>query len=42
MRPDREIALTLDDLSNGIDRDQVVASEWLRHQRAGHRAAEEQ
>ena len=42
MRPDREIALTLDDLSKGVDRDQVVASEWLRRQRVGHRTAEEQ
>ena len=42
MRPDHEIALTLRDLSDGVDRDQAVALESLRRQRAGHKMAEEQ
>ena len=39
MRPDREVAQTLDDLRADVDRDLVVAREWIR-QRA-QRSAEE-
>ena len=40
MRPDREVTMTLEDLRGGIDRDVVIAQEWLRQQRAGKNSAE--
>jgi carboxyl-terminal processing protease len=39
IRPDREIAFTLSDLGAGIDRDLVIAREWIVRQ--SHRQAEE-
>ena len=41
MRPDREVAMTVADLGQGIDRDRLVAAEWLRQQRPAQRLAEE-
>ena len=39
MRPDREVALTFDDLRADVDRDLVVAREWIRQR--SQRSAEE-
>ncbi|MEP6701910.1 MAG: S41 family peptidase [Betaproteobacteria bacterium] len=39
IHPDREVALTLADLRNRVDRDLLVAREWIVRQ--SHRAAEE-
>ena len=40
MQPDRGVTMTLHDLRRGIDRDVVVAQEWLRQQRAAKSSAE--